>query len=130
MLSYMLTRVRAATEDLAAGILRVVGRLLTALLPPGPQLLAAAALLPPGQGPLAVVVVLAAAASPLLWTTDPVGVATHGLNAVDEPPAAGMAAVFDAWAQTQNSAECDSLRDNLTADIYRDRGVLLAPYIA
>eukprot|EP00168_Porphyra_purpurea_P020837 TRINITY_DN8935_c0_g1_i1.p1 TRINITY_DN8935_c0_g1~~TRINITY_DN8935_c0_g1_i1.p1 ORF type:complete len:128 (-),score=14.30 TRINITY_DN8935_c0_g1_i1:100-483(-) len=38
-------------------------------------------------------------------------------------------AVFDAWAQAQNSAECESLRDTLTADIYRDRGELLATYI-
>eukprot|EP00168_Porphyra_purpurea_P012840 TRINITY_DN3440_c0_g1_i3.p1 TRINITY_DN3440_c0_g1~~TRINITY_DN3440_c0_g1_i3.p1 ORF type:complete len:172 (-),score=13.82 TRINITY_DN3440_c0_g1_i3:107-622(-) len=60
---------------------------------------------------------------------DPVGDAPPGLNAVDEPRAAGTAAVFDAWAQTENSAECESHRDDLTVDIYRDRGELLAPYI-
>jgi len=40
-----------------------------------------------------------------------------------------MAAVFDAWAETQNALERERLRDDLTADIYRDRGELLAPYI-
>jgi len=45
------------------------------------------------------------------------------------PPAAGMAANFDAWAETQNSAKCKSLRGDLTANIFRDRGALLAPYI-
>jgi len=40
-----------------------------------------------------------------------------------------MAAIFDAWAETQNVHENERLRADLTADIYRDRGELLAPYI-
>jgi len=47
---------------------------------------------------------------------DAVGNAPPALNPVAHPPAAGMAAIFDAW-----------LRADLTADIYRDQGELLAP---
>ena len=45
------------------------------------------------------------------------------------PPASGMAANFEAWAEMQNSAECKRLREDLTADIFHDRDDLLAPYI-
>jgi len=40
-----------------------------------------------------------------------------------------MAAIFDAWAETQKVQENEPLRAALTADIYRDRGELLALYI-
>jgi len=60
---------------------------------------------------------------------DAVGNAPPALNPVAHPPAAGMAAIFDAWAEAQNVQENERLRADLTADIYRDRGELLAPYI-
>jgi len=60
---------------------------------------------------------------------DAAGNAPPACNPIHHPPAAGMAAVFDAWAETQNALESERLRDDLTADIYRDRGELLAPYI-
>jgi len=40
-----------------------------------------------------------------------------------------MAAIFDAWAETQNVEENERLRADLTADIYHDGGKLLALYI-
>jgi len=60
---------------------------------------------------------------------DAAGNAPPALHPAPHPPAAGMAANFDAWAETKNPAECESLRDDLTADIFCDRGDLLAPYI-
>jgi len=60
---------------------------------------------------------------------DAAGNAPPALHPSPHPPAAGVAANFDAWAETQNPAECERLRDDLTADIFRDRGKLLAPYI-
>jgi len=44
-------------------------------------------------------------------------------------PAAGTATNVEAWAETQISGECESLRGDLTAHIFRDRGDLLAPCI-
>jgi len=60
---------------------------------------------------------------------DPADNAPFARHPAPHPPAAGMAANFDAWAETQNPAVCESLRDDLTAVIFRDRGDLLAPYI-
>jgi len=60
---------------------------------------------------------------------DAAGNAPPALHPAPHPPAASMAANFDAWAETQNPAECESLRDDLAADIFRERGDLLAPYI-
>jgi len=60
---------------------------------------------------------------------DAVGNAPPAHNPVAQPPAAGMAAIFDAWAETQNVQENEPLRADLTADIYRDRGELRAPYV-
>jgi len=60
---------------------------------------------------------------------DAVGNAPPAPSPVAHPPAAGMAAIFDAWAETQNVEENGRLRADLTADIYRDRGKRLAPYI-
>ena len=60
---------------------------------------------------------------------DAAGNAPPALNPVSHPPAAGMAAIFDAWAETQNVEENERLRADLTADIFGDRGKLLAPYI-
>jgi len=60
---------------------------------------------------------------------DPVGNAPPALNPAVHPPAAGMDAIFDAWAETQNVHENECLRADLTADIHRDRGKLLATYI-
>jgi len=60
---------------------------------------------------------------------DPVGNAPPALNPAAHPPAAGMADIFYAWAEMQNVHENERLRADLTADIYRDRGKLLAPYI-
>jgi len=57
------------------------------------------------------------------------GNAPPALHPAPHPPAAGMAANFDAWADVQNPAECERLRNDLTADIFRDRGELLAPCI-
>jgi len=64
-----------------------------------------------------------------MWNNGAAGNAPPVVHPARHPPAAGMAANFDAWAETQNSAECESLRGDLTADIFRDRGDLLAPYI-
>jgi len=58
-----------------------------------------------------------------------VGNAPAALNPAAHPPAAGMASTFYAWAETQNVYENERLRADLTADIYRDRAELLAPYI-
>jgi len=58
---------------------------------------------------------------------DSVGSAPPALNPAAHPLAAGMAAIFDAWAVTQNVHENERLRPDLTAEIYRDRGELLAP---
>ena len=58
-----------------------------------------------------------------------VGNAPPAMNFVAHPPAAGMASVFNAWAETQNVEENERLRADLTADIFRDRGERLAPYI-
>jgi len=58
-----------------------------------------------------------------------VGNAPPALYPVALPSAAGMAATFDAWAETQTVQENERLRADLTADMYRDRGELLAPYI-
>jgi len=60
---------------------------------------------------------------------DPVGNAPPALNPATHPPAAGMAAIFDAWAEMQNVHENEHLRADLNADIYRDRGELLSQYI-
>jgi len=60
---------------------------------------------------------------------DAVGTAPPAHNPVAQPPAAGMAAIFDAWAETQNVQENEPLRADLTADIYRVRGELRAPYV-
>jgi len=60
---------------------------------------------------------------------DAAGNAPPALHPAPHSPAAGMAANCDAWAETQNPAACESLRDVLMSDILRDRGDLLAPYI-
>jgi len=60
---------------------------------------------------------------------DPVGNGPPALNPVAHPPAAGMAAIFDAWAEMQNVEENERLRADLAAETYRDRGELLAPHI-
>jgi len=60
---------------------------------------------------------------------DPVGDAPPALNRAAHTPAAGMAAIFYALAETRNVQENERLRADLTADFYRDRGELLAPYI-
>jgi len=57
---------------------------------------------------------------------DAAGSAPPALHPDPHLPAPGTAANFDAWAETQNPAECESLRDDLTADIFCDRGDLLA----
>jgi len=51
------------------------------------------------------------------------------INPVEQPPAGGMPAVFDAWAETRNVAEHKQLRVDLTAHMWNDRGDLLAPYL-
>jgi len=60
---------------------------------------------------------------------DAAGNAPPPLHPAAHPPAAGMAAIFYAWAEPQNPAECVRLRIDLTADFFRDRGELLAPYL-
>ena len=55
--------------------------------------------------------------------------APPAVHPAPHPPTAGISAKFDARAETQNSAESERLRDDLTADIFRDRGDLLAPFI-
>ena len=60
---------------------------------------------------------------------DPVGNAPPALNPAAHPPAAGMAAIFYAWAETQNVHQNERLRADLTEDMYDDRGEQLAPYI-
>ena len=52
------------------------------------------------------------------------------INPVEQPPAGGMAAVFDAWGETRNVAEHEQLRADLTAHVWNDRGDLLAPYLS
>jgi len=39
------------------------------------------------------------------------------INPVEQPPAGGMAAVFDAWGKTRNVAEHNQLRADLTAHV-------------
>jgi len=60
---------------------------------------------------------------------DAAGNAPPALHPAPHPAAAGIAANLDAWAETQNPAKCESLRDDLTADIFRDQGDLLASHI-
>jgi len=60
---------------------------------------------------------------------DAAGNAPPAFNLIHHPPTAGMAAVFEAWAETQKALESELLRDDLNADIYRDRGELFSPYI-
>jgi len=93
---------------------RAVGHQLAALLLPGHLRLAAAA------------PVSSAAA---IDNIEPVRNASPALNPAVHPPAAGIAAIFDAWAETQNMQESERLRADLTADTDRDRGELLAPHI-
>jgi len=57
------------------------------------------------------------------------GNAPPALHPAPYPPAGGMAANFDAWAETQNPAQCERLRNDLTADIFRDRGERFSLYI-
>jgi len=56
------------------------------------------------------------------------GQAPPVIKPVAHPPAAGFAAIIDSWTETQSATECVSLRNDLTADIYRERAKLLAPY--
>jgi len=67
------------------------------------------------------------AASP----TDTVGAANPPLqlNAVGQPPAGGMVAIFDAWGETRNRTDHEQLRADLTAHVWSDRSELLAPYV-
>jgi len=44
------------------------------------------------------------------------------IDPVKQPPAGGMAAVFDAWGGTRNVAEHEQLRADLTAHVWNDRG--------
>jgi len=87
-----------------------VGRTMVALLPPGDLRLAAAAA--PARTTLSV-----------LLTPPP------ALNAVGQPPAGGMVALFDAWGETRSPTEHEQLRTDLTAHVWSDRGELLAPYV-
>jgi len=48
--------------------------------------------------------------------------APPAVHPAPHPPTAGISAKFDARAETQNSAESERLRDDLTADIFRERG--------
>jgi len=52
------------------------------------------------------------------------------VNPVVQPPAGGMAAVFDAWGETRNVAEHEQLRADITAHVWNDRGDILAPYLS
>ena len=112
---------------------RAVGHQLAALLPPGHLHPAAAApvapavlLLPPGLQHL---VVALAASLRQKKNIDAVGNAPPALILVARPPATGIAAIFDALAETQNVDENERPRADLTANILRDRGEFLAPYI-
>jgi len=107
---------------------------------PAGGIAAAGAVAPGGGSPGGVGGVIAAAGAPApgggvggvaaaMDNIDAVGNAPPALNPVAHPPAANMAAIFDAWAETQNVQENERLRADLTADIHRDRGELLAPYI-
>jgi len=58
---------------------------------------------------------------------DPVGKAPPALNPAVHPSAVGMAAIFYSWAETPNMQENERLRADMTADVYRDLGELLAP---
>jgi len=60
---------------------------------------------------------------------DAAGNAPPALHPAPHPVAAVMAANFDAWAETQNPVECERRHDELTADMFHDRGELLALYI-
>jgi len=51
---------------------------------------------------------------------DAAGNAPPALHPAPHPPAAGIAANFDARAETQNSEESERLRQDLTADIFRN----------
>ena len=51
------------------------------------------------------------------------------LNAVGQPPAGGMVAIFDAWGETRNPTEHEQLRADLTAHVWSDRGEMLALYV-
>jgi len=59
----------------------------------------------------------------------PLGNAPPALNPAAHPPAAGMAAIFDAWAEITNVQASEHLRADLTAGIDLDGGELLAWYI-
>jgi len=52
------------------------------------------------------------------------------LNPVDQPPAGGMAAAFEAWGEARNADEHAQLRADLTAHVWSGRGDLLAPYLS
>ena len=62
---------------------------------------------------------------------DTVGVSNppSALNAVGQPPAVGMVAIFDARGETLNPTDDKQLRADLTAHVWSDRGELLAPYV-
>jgi len=107
---------------------------------PSGGIAAAGALAPGGGGPGGVGCDIAATGAPApgggvggvaaaIDNIDAVGNAPPALNPIAHPPADGMAAIFDSWAETQKVQENEPLRAALTADIYRDRGELLAPYI-
>jgi len=107
---------------------------------PAGGIAAAGALAPGGGSPGGVGGVIAAAGAPApgggvggvaaaMDNIDAVSNAPPALKSGAHPPAAGMAANFYAWAETQNVQENERLRAHLTADIYRDRGELLAPNI-
>jgi len=44
------------------------------------------------------------------------------INPVEQPPAGGMAAVFNAWGETRNVSEHEQLRADITAHVWKDRG--------
>ena len=52
------------------------------------------------------------------------------LNPVDQPPAGGMAADFEAWGETRNADEHAKIRDDLTSNVWSGSGDLLAPYVS
>jgi len=58
----------------------------------------------------------------------PLGNAPPALSPAAHPPAAGMAAIIDAWAEMKNVQANEHLRADLTAGIDLDRGELLAWY--
>jgi len=51
------------------------------------------------------------------------------LNAMEQPPAGGIVAFFDAWGETRNPSEHEQLRPDLKAYVWNDRGELLGPYV-